>query len=102
VGLGLHTFNKGKIMALKINLNLVNNFGQISNLTNCYCKVTQIVGDKTKINFKVAVMNEEKNFVYQDETFGFDPSVDENAKNFIAQAYEHLKTLPQFASAVDC
>lgn len=89
-------------MALKINLNLVNNFGQISNLKNCYCKVTQIVGDKTRINFKVVVMNEEKNFVYQDETFWFDPSVDENAKNFIAQAYEHLKTLPQFASAVDC
>ena len=89
-------------MALKINLNLVNNFGQISNLTNCYCKVMQIVGDKARINFKVAVMNEDKNFVYQEETFGFDPSVNDNAKNFIAQAYEHLKTLPQFASSVDC
>lgn len=89
-------------MALKINLNLVNNFGQISSLTNCYCKVTQIVGDKARINFKVAVMNEEKNFVYQEKTFGFDPSVNDNAKNFIAQAYEHLKTLPEFSEAQDC
>jgi hypothetical protein len=102
VGLGLHTVNKGKIMALKINIDLINNFGQISNLTNCYCKVTQIFGDKATINFKVVVMNEDKNFVYQEEAFGFNPSVDENAKNFIAQAYEHLKTLPKFSEAHDC
>ena len=89
-------------MALKTNFDLVNNFGQISSLTNCYCKVTQIVGNKTRINFQVVVMNEDKNFVYQEETFGFDPSVDKNANNFIAQAYEYLKTLPQFASSVDC
>ena len=89
-------------MALKTNIDLVNNFGQVSNFTNCYCKVTQIVGDKNQINFKVLIMNEDKNLVYKEETFGFTPSVDEDAKNFIAQAYEHLKTLNQFASSVDC
>jgi hypothetical protein len=25
-----------------------------------------------------------------------------NGKNFIAQAYDHLKTLPEFAGAIDC
>lgn len=89
-------------MALKTNIDLVNNFGQISSFKNCYCKVTQILGDKATINFKVVVMNEDKNFVYQEEAFGFNPSVDENAKNFIAQAYEHLKTLPNFSKAQDC
>jgi hypothetical protein len=30
----------------------------------------------------------------------FIPSLDES--NFIRQAYQHLKTLPEFAGAVDC
>lgn len=30
----------------------------------------------------------------------FKPTVE--GDNFIAQAYEHLKTLPEFADAVDC
>jgi hypothetical protein len=31
----------------------------------------------------------------------YDFSVDLNGKNAIAQAYEHLKTLPEFAGAED-
>ena len=89
-------------MALKTNIDLANNFGQISRLANCYCKVTQYVGDKNQINFKVLIMNEQKDFVYKEEIFGFTPSVDDKSKNFIAQAYEHLKSLPEFSEAQDC
>jgi hypothetical protein len=32
--------------------------------------------------------------------YSFAPDL--NGKNFIAQAYEHLKTLPEFAGATDC
>lgn len=32
----------------------------------------------------------------------FTPSVDDGSDNFIKQAYEHLKTLPEFSGAIDC
>ena len=34
------------------------------------------------------------------EQFNFVPNLE--GQNFIAQAYEHLKTLPEFAGAEDC
>lgn len=34
--------------------------------------------------------------------YKFQPTVDENSPNFIKQAYLYLKTLPEFADAVDC
>jgi hypothetical protein len=34
--------------------------------------------------------------------YTFTPSVESNSSNFIAQAYLYLKTLPEFADAVDC
>jgi hypothetical protein len=95
-------FFKGKIMALQINISAENNFGQISTLTNCYCKVAKLIGDKSQMHIKVDVMNAEKNRVYREDTFAFTPSVEDGAKNFIAQAYDHLKSLPEFASAIDC
>jgi len=32
----------------------------------------------------------------------FTPSVSDGSTNFIQQGYEYLKTLPEFADAVDC
>jgi len=89
-------------MAFQISISAENNFGQISTLTNCYCKVTRLMGDKVQMHIKMDVMNEEKNRVYREETFTFEPSVEQGSKNFIAQAYEHIKSLPQYAGAVDC
>jgi len=89
-------------MAIQISISAENNFGQISNLVNCYCKVTRVMGDKSQLHAKVDVMNAEKNRVYREETFAFTPSVEDGAKNFIAQAYDHMKSLPQFAGATNC
>jgi hypothetical protein len=89
-------------MALQISISAENNFGQISTLANCYCKVTKLVGDKAQMHIKMDVMNAEKNRVYREETFAFVPSVESDSKNFIAQAYDYIKSLPEYASAVDC
>ena len=64
-----------------------------------YIKVIFISGDKTQI---VANVN------FKNDTFEFNKqyelpiSIEDNAANFIKQVYQHLKTLPEFAEAVDC
>jgi len=89
-------------MALQINITAENNFRQISTLENCYCKVSKLIGDKAQMHIKMDVMNAQKNYVYREETFAFTPSVEDGAKNFIAQAYNYIKSLPQYSQAIDC
>jgi len=79
-------------------------FGKINkgveNITlNAYIKVTSVSGNKSMLSAKVA-FNDGENSV--EKQYQIPVSVDSNAKNFIAQAYEHLKTLPEFAGATDC
>ena len=71
----------------------------------CYWKITRIEGNKLLINFLVGVYRTKEKadanyppineFLYQ-----FTPSLDVE-DNFIAQAYNYLKTLPMFESASD-
>jgi hypothetical protein len=89
-------------MAIKKTFTLENNFGQPSVLPECYCKITRVVGNKSQIHVNLEIQNSEQNRVYRTDTYGFVPSVDEGAKNFIAQAYDHIKSLPEFAGAADC
>jgi hypothetical protein len=63
-----------------------------------YWKITRIYGDKNNIKFDVCcIVDSEINYQVSEH---FKPALD--GKNFIAQAYEHLKTLPEFANATDC
>jgi hypothetical protein len=64
-----------------------------------YIKVTSIVGDKNKVTANVNFKGETQQFNRQYEV---DMSVATGSENFIAQVYAHLKTLPEFAGAVDC
>jgi hypothetical protein len=59
--------------------------------------VTQVSGTKTNALAYVIFAGKEINYQKKYEFVS-----DMNGKNFIAQAYEHLKTLPEFASAIDC
>jgi hypothetical protein len=66
---------------------------------NAYWKIEQLSGNKNYINVEIcATLNGE-----QIERFVsvFTPDLD-SSDNFIKQAYEHLKTLPDFSNAVDC
>ena len=64
-----------------------------------YIKVASISGDKNEI---LAIVNFKDDNCQMQKSYKFSASVAENAKNFIAQAYDHLKTLPEFAGATDC
>jgi hypothetical protein len=64
-----------------------------------YIKVTSITGDKAKVVANVNFKGDAQQFNKQYEV---DMSVEAGSANFIAQVYEHLKTLPEFAGATDC
>lgn len=65
-----------------------------------YVKVENITGNKHNIKAFVSYTNETTNDQVWQKRFEFVPDL--NAGNFIAQAYVHLKTLPEFAGAMDC
>ena len=65
---------------------------------DAYWKIKQISGSKTQLMVEVSAFIDDAEV----EKFvcSFAPNLD--GRNFIAQAYDHLKTLPEFAGAVDC
>lgn len=67
---------------------------------NAYCKVNQISGSKNELTMTVLVQESKDGVIVDTKHFLFTPNLD--GKNFIAQAYDHLKTLSEFAGATDC
>lgn len=65
-----------------------------------YIKVTELAGSKDGITFVAGWHESQGGAQLKSMTYGFVPSLD--GPNFIAQAYLHLKSLPEFASATDC
>lgn len=77
----------------------VKGFGDVI-LNNGYCKITNIIGSKEQIKFTLTVINKKSNIIFKESIYKFVPNMD--GGNFIKQAYEHLKTLPEFVGATDC
>jgi len=57
-------------------------------------------GDKEKVSIQVFTYKEANELLIESKSFSFTPNLD--GENFIKQGYEHLKTLPEFAGAIDC
>lgn len=93
-------------MALRKNITMSNRvkmeengligFAQATCSESVYIKVTNV--DSAKDNAKAFVSYLSDNISGQ-QMYSF--TVDLEGKNFIAQAYEYLKTLPEFADATD-
>lgn len=66
---------------------------------SAYIKVTSISGNKEKLTAFVNFQSDAQQYTKQYE---IPVSVESGSANFIAQAYAHLKTLPEFVGAVDC
>jgi hypothetical protein len=86
-------------MALTKNIKkTINGFSGELIAENAYIKVFTVSGDK---NSMAALVTTVCNGVQiSSEEYIFQPNL--NGENFIAQAYKHLKTLPEFAGATDC
>lgn len=65
-----------------------------------YCKIVGLSGNKDNFNFKLAKMSAKDGVLVEEQDFSFKPTLD--GGNFIEQAYNHLKTLPEFAGSTDC
>ena len=89
-------------MALKKTFQAEDNFGKVVTLTDAYFRVSQVSGDKYSMHASIEVLNAEKNRLLMQRSVSFVPSVANDAANFIAQAYEYLKSLPEFSEAQDC
>lgn len=75
-------------------------FGKTLEFQNSYIKISNISGNKNRMTLLVDVLSELDGEVIESVQYTF--SVDLDGKNFIAQGYDYLKTLPEFADAVDC
>jgi hypothetical protein len=66
-----------------------------------YIRVSNITGNKNEIVASVIFHKDDATGEsFKAGNYKFAP--DMNGDNFIRQAYKHLKTLPEFSSAVDC
>jgi len=64
-----------------------------------YIKVMSIEGNKSSLFANVNFKGDTQQF---SKSYQIPVSVESGSANFIAQAYAHLKTLPEFSGAVDC
>ena len=67
---------------------------------NCYYKVSQVSASKEKAVATVHAMTENNGSVIDRKEYTFVPDL--GGANFIAQSYNHIKKLPEFAGATDC
>jgi hypothetical protein len=66
-----------------------------------YIAVEDVAGTKQSVSVKVGVFtSSDKKSRLAKAEFVFTPNM--AGKNFIAQAYDYLKTLPEFSGASDC
>jgi hypothetical protein len=66
---------------------------------SAYSKVSSVSGDKNQLTFVVQTFTAADGIQVAENGYVFEPNLE--GTNFIAQAYEHLKTLPEFADAED-
>lgn len=67
---------------------------------DAYWRVNNVYGNKTNVTANVVALVETTNQILTVKEYEFSPNLE--GDNFIKQAYNHLKTLPEFSGAVDC
>lgn len=87
-------------MALTKQITLVSNFGDIVSFDEAYIKVESLSGNKEQMRVSVSTYKKQNEQIIGSKNYSFTPNL--TGKNFIAQAYSHLKTLDEFADANDC
>jgi hypothetical protein len=88
---------EGKVL-IQTPMGMINNGVQRISFS-AYIKADSFSGDKENLVANVSFKGETQEFVKQ---YQIPLSVEAGSTNFIAQIYEHLKTLPEFAGAENC
>lgn len=71
-------------------------------IAGAYIVVSEIRSSKLQAIAQVYTKTGKDGKVISDAEYAFVPDYTDGAKNVLSQAYEHLKTLPEFAGAADC
>jgi hypothetical protein len=87
-------------MALSKSITLKSNFCDDVVFNNAYIRVVSIAGDKHQLNVEAHYYKTKDGMFLHKTQSAFTPSL--SANNFIAQAYDHLKSLPEFSGSIDC
>lgn len=75
-------------------------YGKNLTFSNAYIKVVNITGDKEKLVAFVDYYSDKDGNMFKRSDYIIEHKM--NDQNAIAQVYEHIKTLPEFAGAIDC
>lgn len=87
-------------MAILCTLPLVNNFGESTVFTDAYVRVLRTSATKDSCVTTYAILKSAEGRKLEERIVDF--PLDLDGPNPIKQAYLHLKTLPEFADAIDC
>jgi hypothetical protein len=88
-------------MAIRKNYKVQTSFGVDVTIKNAYIKASGIAGGKDDIVLTVFIFDEDITKQVDVKYYSFAPNL-ESDDNFIKQAYLYLKTLPEYADAIDC
>ena len=91
------TLNESAVVQAATTVGIISIGEQQVSLVDLYVKIDSITGNKENLSFVVSFNKSNK---LAERTFSFQPDIE--GLNFIKQAYLYLKTLPEFADAVDC
>lgn len=78
----------------------INFHGTAVDFPSAYCKITAITGNKEAVTATIGTLSKQDGELITSTSFQFAPALD--GKNFIAQAYEAAKKLPEFENAINC
>jgi hypothetical protein len=87
-------------MALSISQTVTTNLGTQVTLPAIYIRVENISGSKDHLQVNINYFTEQNGVVFKSNEVYFKPDL--AGDNFIAQAYQFLKTTEEFKDAVDC
>ena len=88
-------------MALKKSITATSSFNEEVVFPNAYHRVETVNGGKNGLYTLVTSYKSlDDMFAITNKVYAFTPDL--NGSNFIAQAYQYIKTLPEFAGAIDC
>lgn len=76
-------------------------------LNNVYVRIDTISGNKSELSIDVKVYVNQEHYnngkaCVDSNSYNFTPNVNEDALNYHKQAYLYLKTLDEYANAIDC
>ena len=87
-------------MAFTKSFEAITNFGTKALFPDAYIRIEKITGNKESLESNINFYTKRGGQLIKTEYANFTPELD--GDNFIKQAYLHLKTLPEFADAIDC